>query len=94
MEKITQNCSDVIVASKTFIEREKSNGVFARDLFNSGLLKDKTFNCVNATLASLVGKGYFTKSKQQYGDGESAKIYTFYQPTKKLLDYKKEQESE
>ena len=66
---------------------------YGNELKGQNISIDK-INSVNATLASLVSKEYFTKSKQQYGTGESAKILTFYKPTQKLFDYKtKEQES-
>lgn len=56
-------------------ERENGAG-FAREVL--GAMKSKTFNGVNATLAAAAGKGFCTKEKAVFGEGENAKMLTRY----------------
>jgi len=90
MEKeLTDNCRKVLgaflVVFASLLEQDKDlKGLFARQVFDT--LKDTTFNSVNASLASLASKGYFTKEKAQFGD----KLLTCYIPTQKALNYKQE----
>ena len=41
-------------------------------------MEGKTFNGVNATLAAAAGKGFCTKVKAVFGEGEGAKMLTKY----------------
>ena len=56
-------------------ERENGAG-FAREVL--GAMEGKTFNGVNATLAAAAGKGFCTKEKAVYSEGENAKMLTRY----------------
>jgi uncharacterized protein YhfF len=71
MAKITKNMVEVLGVLKDF-----ENGAFAREVLAK--VEGKTFNGVNATLAAAAGKGYCTKVKAVYGEGEGAKMLTKY----------------
>ena len=73
MVKVTENMKAVLAV---LAERENGAG-FAREVL--GAMKGKTFNGVNATLAAAAGKGFCTKEKAVFGEGENAKMLTRYQ---------------
>ena len=75
MVKVTENMKAVLAV---LAERENGTG-FAREVL--GAMKGKTFNGVNATLAAAAGKGFCTKEKAVFGEGENAKMLTRYQIT-------------
>lgn len=75
MVKVTENMKAVLAV---LAERENGAG-FAREVL--GAMKGKTFNGVNATLAAAAGKGFCTKEKAVFGEGENAKMLTRYQIT-------------
>ena len=56
--------------------KDFENGAFAREVLNK--MEGKTFNGVNATLAAAAGKGFCTKVKAVFGEGEGAKMLTKY----------------
>lgn len=64
MDKITENMKAVV---RVLADREDGKG-FAREVLADERLKGRTFNSVNATLASAVGKGLVTKAKAVFGD--------------------------
>ena len=72
MVKVTENMKAVLAV---LAERENGAG-FAREVL--GAMKGKTFNGVNATLAAAAGKGFCTKEKAVFGEGENAKMLTRY----------------
>lgn len=71
MAKLTKNMVEVLGVLKDF-----EDGAFAREVLNK--MEGKTFNGVNATLAAAAGKGFCTKVKAVYGEGEGAKMLTKY----------------
>jgi len=71
MAKLTKNMVEVLGVLKDF-----ENGAFAREVLNK--MEGKTFNGVNATLAAAAGKGFCTKVKAVFGEGEGAKMLTKY----------------
>lgn len=71
MAKMTKNMVEVLGVLKDF-----EKGAFAREVLAK--VEGKTFNGVNATLAAAAGKGYCTKVKAVYGEGEGAKMLTKY----------------
>lgn len=71
MAKLTKNMVEVLGVLKDF-----EKGAFAREVLNK--MEGKTFNGVNATLAAAAGKGYATKEKAVFGEGEGAKMLTKY----------------
>lgn len=75
MVKVTENMKAVLAV---LAERENGAG-FAREVL--GAMEGKTFNGVNATLAAAAGKGFCTKEKAVFGEGENAKMLTRYQIT-------------
>lgn len=72
MVKVTENMKAVLAV---LAGRENGTG-FAREVL--GAMKGKTFNGVNATLAAAAGKGFCTKEKAVFGEGENAKMLTRY----------------
>ena len=75
MVKVTENMKAVLAV---LAERENGAG-FAGEVL--GAMEGKTFNGVNATLAAAAGKGFCTKEKAVFGEGENAKMLTRYQIT-------------
>ena len=75
MVKVTENMKAVLAV---LAERENGAG-FAREVLDA--MEGKTFNGVNATLAAAAGKGFCTKEKAVFGEGENAKMLTRYQIT-------------
>ena len=75
MVKVTENMKAVLAV---LAERENGAG-FAREVL--GAMKGKTFKGANATLAAAAGKGFCTKEKAVFGEGENAKMLTRYQIT-------------
>lgn len=71
MAKMTKNMVEVLGVLKDF-----EKGAFAREVLAK--VEGKTFNGVNATLAAAAGKGYATKVKAVFGEGEGAKMLTKY----------------
>lgn len=71
MAKMTKNMVEVLGVLATF-----EKGAFAREVLAK--VEGKTFNGVNATLAAAAGKGYCTKVKAVFGEGEGAKMLTKY----------------
>lgn len=74
MVKVTENMKAVLAV---LADREGGAG-FAREVLADERLKGKTFNGVNATLAAAAGKGFCTKAKGVFGEGENAKMLTCY----------------
>lgn len=73
--KLTANQEAILkILGENFAE-----GAFAADVLEK--VEGKTFNAVNATLASLAGKGLVSKTKAVKGDKMLTK-YTLIQPTK------------
>lgn len=72
MVRITENMRAVLAV---LAERENGAG-FAREVLAE--MELKTLNGVNATLAAAAGKGYCTKEKAVFGEGEDAKMLTRY----------------
>lgn len=72
MTKITKNMVEVLRVLAGF----KDGVAFAREVLDK--MEGKTFNGVNATLAAAAGKGYATKEKAVFGEGEGAKMLTRY----------------
>ena len=72
MVRITENMRAVLAV---LAERENGAG-FAREVL--AVMEGKTFNGVNATLAAAAGKGFCTKEKAVFGEGEDAKMLTRY----------------
>ena len=72
MVKVTENMKAVLAV---LAERENGAG-FAREVL--GAMEGKTFNGVNATLAAAAGKGWATKEKAVFGEGDGAKMLTRY----------------
>lgn len=73
MAKLTKNMVEVLGVLKDF-----EKGAFAREVLAK--VEGKTFNGVNATLAAAAGKGFCTKVKAVFGEGEGegAKMLTKY----------------
>lgn len=71
MAKLTKNMVEVLGVLKDF-----KKGAFAREVLAK--VEGKTFNGVNATLAAAAGKGFCTKVKAVFGEGEGAKMLTKY----------------
>ena len=69
--KVTDKMNVAINAVK-----ELGGKAFAREVLAK--VEGKTFNGVNATLAAAAGKGYATKVKAMFGEGEDAKMLTRY----------------
>ena len=92
MVKVTENMKAVLAV---LAERENGAG-FAREVL--GDMEGKTFNGVNATLAAAAGKGFCTKEKAVFGEGENAKMLTRYTITAEgravISDEDKEVEAE
>ena len=74
MVKVTENMRAVLTV---LAERADGKG-FAREVLADERLKGKTFNGVNATLAAAAGKGWATKAKAVFGEGDGAKMLTIY----------------
>lgn len=72
MVRITENMRAVLAV---LAERENGAG-FAREVLAE--MEGKTLNGVNATLAAAAGKGFCTKEKAVFGEGEDAKMLTRY----------------
>ena len=72
--KLTEN---MVAVLRVLADREEGKG-FARQVLADERLKGKTFNGVNATLAAAAGKGWATKEKAVFGEGENAKMLTKY----------------
>jgi len=62
------------------VVRELGGKAFAREVLNKMVEagSKRTFNSVNATLAAMAGKGFVTKEKKVFGEGENAKMLTCY----------------
>ena len=62
------------------VVRELGGKAFAREVLNKMVEagSKRTFNSVNATLAAMAGKGFVTKEKAVFGEGDGAKMLTRY----------------
>jgi len=56
--------------------RDLGGVAFAREVLAK--MEGRTFNSVNATLAAMAGKGFVSKEKKVYGEGNEAKMLTCY----------------
>ena len=75
MAKVKGLTDNMVAVLKVLADREGGAG-FAREVL--GAMEGKTFNGVNATLAAAAGKGWATKEKAVFGEGENAKMLTKY----------------
>lgn len=82
MEKMNKNYIEV-----AGVVRELGGVAFAREVLNKMVAdgSKRTFNSVNATLAAMAGKGYMTKEKAVFGEGDGAKMLTKYTITEKAI---------
>lgn len=67
MGKVKGLTDNMVAVLGVLADRENGKG-FAREVLADARLNGKTFNGVNATLASAVGKGWATKEKAVFGD--------------------------
>ena len=74
MVGMNKNYKEVGAVLRTF-----EDGAFAREVLEK--MEGRTFNSVNATLAAMAGKGFCTKGKEVFGEGDSAKMLTKYRLT-------------
>ena len=72
MVGMNKNYKEVGGVLRTF----EGGAAFAREVFEK--MEGRTFNSVNATLAAMATKGYVSKEKAVYGEGENAKMLTRY----------------
>jgi len=87
MVGMNKNYKEVGAVLRTF-----EDGAFAREVLEK--MEGRTFNSVNATLAAMAGKGFCTKGKEVYGEGDGAKMLTKYRLTEagiKELDKKEDE---
>ena len=78
------------------VVRELGGKAFAREVLNKMVEagSKRTFNSVNATLAAMAGKGFCTKEKKVFGEGEDAKMLTCYTLTEEgIKELDKEDEA-
>ena len=75
MEKVKGLTENMVAVLAVLAEREGGAG-FAREILAG--CEGKTFNGVNATLAAAAGKGWATKEKAVFGEGDGAKMLTRY----------------
>lgn len=77
--------------------REFEGGAaFAREVLNKMVEagSKRTFNSVNATLAAMATKGFVTKEKAVFGEGDGAKMLTKYTLTEEgIKELDKEDDS-
>ena len=69
------------LAIQVLKEVNEGEGAFAREVLEK--MEGRTFNSVNATLAAMAGKGFCTKGKEVFGEGDGAKMLTKYRLTDK-----------
>ena len=90
MVGMNKNYKEVGAVLRTF-----EDGAFAREVLEK--MEGRTFNSVNATLAAMAGKGFCTKGKEVFGEGDTAKMLTKYKLTEagiKELDKVEEDSAE
>ena len=75
MAKVKGLTDNMVAVLRVLAGREGGAG-FAREVL--GAMEGKTFNGGNATLAAAAGKGWATKEKAVFGEGENAKMLTKY----------------
>ena len=73
---MNKNYKEVGAVLRTF----EGGAAFAREVLNKMVADGakRTFNSVNATLAAMAGKGFVSKEKAVFGEGEGAKMLTRY----------------
>jgi len=76
MVGMNKNYKEVGAVLRTF----EGGAAFAREVLNKMVADGakRTFNSVNATLAAMAGKGFVSKEKAVFGEGEGAKMLTRY----------------
>ena len=76
MVGMNANYKEVATVLRTF----EGGAAFAREVLNKMVADGakRTFNSVNATLAAMAGKGFVSKEKAVFGEGEGAKMLTRY----------------
>ena len=81
MVGMNKNYKEVGAVLRTF----EGGAAFAREVLNKMVADGakRTFNSVNATLAAMAGKGFCTKGKEVFGEGDTAKMLTKYRLTDK-----------
>ncbi len=76
MVGMNKNYREVAEVVRTF----EGGAAFAREVLDKMVAggAKRTFNSVNATLAAMAGKGFVSKEKAVFGEGENAKMLTRY----------------